>query len=119
MNNLRGKRSSLRRRTMMPSGGCVLPPTVRMHVAKGEVDLPVREMVADMLLELNRPQEALAEYERSMRIDPNRFNSFIAQGARRNWHTSPKRREAITPLCSRIAKGRPATVPNWPAPAPC
>jgi tetratricopeptide (TPR) repeat protein len=47
---------------------------------KGEVDLPAREMLADMLLELNRPQEALAEYERSMRIDPNRFNSLYSAG---------------------------------------
>ncbi len=43
---------------------------------KGEVDLPAREMLADMLLELNRPQEALAEYERSMSTDPNRFNGL-------------------------------------------
>jgi tetratricopeptide (TPR) repeat protein len=43
---------------------------------KAEVDIPAREMLADMLLELNRPQEALAEYEKSMKIDPNRFNEL-------------------------------------------
>ena len=37
---------------------------------KAEVDIPAREMLADMLLELNQPQEALAEYEKSMKIDP-------------------------------------------------
>lgn len=47
---------------------------------KGEVDLPAREMLADMLLELNRPQEALAEYERSMKTDPNRFNALYSAG---------------------------------------
>jgi tetratricopeptide (TPR) repeat protein len=43
---------------------------------KAEVDIPAREMLADMLLELNQPQAALAEYEKSMKIDPNRFNEL-------------------------------------------
>ncbi len=38
--------------------------------------LPPRELLGDMLLELNRPSEALVEYERSMRRAPNRFNSL-------------------------------------------
>jgi len=45
-------------------------------VGKGEVELPAREMVADMLLELNRPDQALAEYEKSLQSDPNRFNGL-------------------------------------------
>jgi predicted Zn-dependent protease len=45
-------------------------------VGKGETDLPVREMLADMLLEMHKPQEALAEYETSLRTDPNRFNGL-------------------------------------------
>jgi tetratricopeptide (TPR) repeat protein len=43
---------------------------------KGEVELPAREMLADMLLELRRPEEALAEYEKSLKTDPNRFNGL-------------------------------------------
>jgi len=43
---------------------------------KGEVEIPAREMLADILLESNHPQEALAQYERSMTIDPNRFNGL-------------------------------------------
>ncbi len=45
-------------------------------VGKGETELPAREMLADMLLELQRPQEALSEYEISLRTDPNRFNGL-------------------------------------------
>jgi tetratricopeptide (TPR) repeat protein len=45
-------------------------------IGKGETDLPVREMLADMLLEMRKPQEALAEYETSLRTDPNRFNGL-------------------------------------------
>ena len=43
---------------------------------KGEVELPAREMLADILIEINRPQGALAEYEKSLRTDPNRFNGL-------------------------------------------
>ncbi|MGZ4815338.1 MAG: tetratricopeptide repeat protein [Terriglobales bacterium] len=46
-----------------------------MH-GKGEVELPAREMLADMLLEMNQPEAALAEYEKSMKVDPNRFNGL-------------------------------------------
>ena len=45
-------------------------------VGKREVDIPAREMLADMLLALNRPQEALAEYESALKVDPNRFNGL-------------------------------------------
>jgi tetratricopeptide (TPR) repeat protein len=45
-------------------------------VGKAETELPAREMLADMLLDLQRPQEALSEYEISLRTDPNRFNGL-------------------------------------------
>jgi tetratricopeptide (TPR) repeat protein len=43
---------------------------------KGEIETPAREMLADMLMEMDRTADALAEYERSMKIDPNRFNAL-------------------------------------------
>lgn len=45
-------------------------------LGKGEVELPAREMLADMLLEMGRAQEALVEYEKSAKTDPNRFNGL-------------------------------------------
>lgn len=45
-------------------------------VGKAETEMPAREMLADMLLEAKRPQEALREYETSLKVDPNRFNSL-------------------------------------------
>jgi hypothetical protein len=45
-------------------------------IGKGESDLPAREMLADMLLEINRASEALQEYETSLKTDPNRFNGL-------------------------------------------
>ena len=38
--------------------------------------IPVREMIGDMLLGSERPQEALAEYEASLKNDPGRFDSL-------------------------------------------
>ena len=38
--------------------------------------LPARELLGDMLLEMGRPAEALAAYEASLRVTPNRFNSL-------------------------------------------
>lgn len=49
-------------------------------VGQGEVDIPAREMLADMLLELKQPQEALAEYERALTLSPNRFNGLFNAG---------------------------------------
>ena len=43
---------------------------------KSETGLPAREMLADMLLEMNRPADAVTEYEISLKTDPNRFNGL-------------------------------------------
>jgi tetratricopeptide (TPR) repeat protein len=40
------------------------------------VSIPAREMLADMLLELKRPAEALAEYKTTLKNSPNRFDSL-------------------------------------------
>jgi tetratricopeptide (TPR) repeat protein len=49
-------------------------------VGQGEVDIPAREMLADMLLEFGQPQEALAEYKQALRLSPNRFNGLYNAG---------------------------------------
>jgi tetratricopeptide (TPR) repeat protein len=49
-------------------------------VGQGEVDIPSREMLADILLELKRPQEALVEYKKALILSPNRFNGLFNAG---------------------------------------
>jgi tetratricopeptide (TPR) repeat protein len=49
-------------------------------VGQGEVDIPAREMLADMLLELHQPQRALAEYRTALKLSPNRFNGLFNAG---------------------------------------
>ena len=54
------------------------------------VSIPAREMLADMLLELKRPAEALAEYKAALKNSPNRFDGLLgaARAARASGDTS-------------------------------
>ena len=56
--------------------GADLDDTVGKHAVTPGSVLPPRELLGDMLLELGRPAEALAEYEASLRSAPNRFNGL-------------------------------------------
>ena len=49
-------------------------------VGQGEVDIPAREMLADILLELGQPREALNEYTLALALSPNRFNGLYNAG---------------------------------------
>jgi tetratricopeptide (TPR) repeat protein len=53
---------------------------VQDKVGQGEVDIPAREMLADMLLELDQPKEALVEYDSALKMSPNRFNGLFNAG---------------------------------------
>jgi tetratricopeptide (TPR) repeat protein len=50
------------------------------RVGQYEVDIPAREMLADMLLDLGRAQEALVEYRRTLGVSPMRFNGLYNAG---------------------------------------
>jgi hypothetical protein len=54
--------------------------------------IPAREMIADMLLEAKRPQQALAEYQTDLKFNPNRFNGLY--GAARAAEEAGKPTEA-------------------------
>jgi len=41
------------------------------------VGIPAREMLGDMLLELKRPAEAIAEYRTVLKNSPNRFDGLL------------------------------------------
>ena len=49
-------------------------------VGQAEVDIPAREMLGDMLLELGLPQQALGEYSQALALSPNRFNGLYNAG---------------------------------------
>ena len=54
--------------------------------------IPAREMLADLLLEAKRPQQALAEYQIDLKLNPNRFNGLY--GAARAASEAGKQSEA-------------------------
>jgi tetratricopeptide (TPR) repeat protein len=49
-------------------------------IGKGEVELPAREMLAEMLLLSGKFADALSEYQASLISDPNRFNALLGAG---------------------------------------
>jgi hypothetical protein len=49
-------------------------------VGQGEVDIPAREMLADILLEFHHPDQALVEYQKSLALSPKRFNGLFNAG---------------------------------------
>jgi tetratricopeptide (TPR) repeat protein len=49
-------------------------------VGQAEVDIPAREMLADMLLESGHAQQALSEYEIALKLSPNRLNGLYNAG---------------------------------------
>jgi len=49
-------------------------------VGQAEVDIPAREMLGDMLLASDKPKEALAAYELSLKHSPNRLNGLYGAG---------------------------------------
>src|SRR5260370_371535 len=56
--------------------------------------MPAREMLADMLAELKRPSEALAEYQGALKNSPNRFDSLygVAHAAQMAGHSDAANR---------------------------
>ena len=53
--------------------------TEKSPVTPGEV-IPAKELLADMLLQLNKPAEALEAYEADLKKHPNRFNGLYGAG---------------------------------------
>jgi len=49
-------------------------------IGKGEVELPAREMLAEMFLLHGQSSRALQEFQVSLKNDPNRFNALLGAG---------------------------------------
>jgi len=82
-------------------------------VGKNEVDIPAREMLGDMLLELNQPDAALAEFEKSLKTDPNRYNGLAgAAHAAELAHHSDKANAYYTQLLKNCDNGKNSDRPE-------
>jgi tetratricopeptide (TPR) repeat protein len=49
-------------------------------LGQGEVDIPAREMLGDLLLLEDKPAEALTEYRVALKLSPNRLNGLLSAG---------------------------------------
>jgi tetratricopeptide (TPR) repeat protein len=64
---------------LMQSAAALEDKSEKAAVSPGRL-VPAHELLGDMLLESNRPGDALAEYERALVRDPNRFRSLYGAG---------------------------------------
>jgi tetratricopeptide (TPR) repeat protein len=82
-------------------------------VGQDEVDIPAREMLADMLLEYRQAQQALIEYERALKQSPNRFNGLFNAGmAAETLGDKPKAMKYYTALLESTANGAQSARPE-------
>ena len=75
------------------------------------IGIPAREMLADLLLEIKRPEQALTEYEADLKFNPNRFNGLY--GAAQAAEMSGKTEKAnsyyaqVLKVCNGSSSDRP------------
>jgi predicted Zn-dependent protease len=78
------------------------------HIVTPGRIVPARELLAEMLLELKRPAEALTEFEASQKREPNRFHGFAgaAQAAAQSGD-SAKAKQYYSRLIELAGNGSP------------
>ena len=76
---------------LMRSAAELEAATEKHPVTPGPI-LPARELLGDLLLELKQPEQALREFEASLRDSPNRFNGLY--GAARAAELSGNKKQA-------------------------
>ncbi|HKX29100.1 MAG TPA: hypothetical protein VJ302_15505 [Blastocatellia bacterium] len=96
--------------TLMRSAVELEEATEKHPVTPGPI-IPAREQLGDLLLELDRPEQALREYEASLANSPNRYNGIYGAAhaaellgdmeSAKNYYTK------LLALCGRAEGGRP------------
>ena len=88
-----------------------LEASMEKHPATPGAVVPARELLADLLLELGQPADALREYEATLATDPNRFRSLFgaAQAAEQSGDMAKARRsyENLAALTAHADSQRP------------
>jgi hypothetical protein len=81
------------------------------HIAVENRLVPMRELLAEMLLELNEPAQALHEFAASLQSSPNRFRSFYGAAKAAEGAGEPQKTkmfyEQLVILCHQADTERP------------
>jgi tetratricopeptide (TPR) repeat protein len=95
---------------LMRSAADLEDSTEKHPVTPGSIT-PARELLGEMLVELNQPEQALGEFEASLRDSPNRFNGIYgaAQAAELSGAIKKARTyyERLVALCEHADGTRP------------
>jgi len=75
-------------------------------------DIPAHEMMGDMLLEMNRPEQALVEYESELKLSPNRFNSLYGAGRAAELAKQPGKAAGYYEQVLKVCAGGTSTRPE-------
>ncbi|HNR08621.1 MAG TPA: tetratricopeptide repeat protein [Saprospiraceae bacterium] len=76
--------------------------TEKHPVTPGEV-IPARELLGDMLLQVNQPGKALEAYEINLKRHPNRFNSLYGAGLAAAKSNNPEKAQSFYDLLTSVA----------------
>lgn len=90
---------------LMRSAADLEDATGKHPVTPGPI-VPAREMLGELLLELNQPRQALSEFETSLNASPNRFNGVY--GAARSAELSEDSEKARTFYAKLVAASDPS-----------
>ncbi|MEO5984889.1 MAG: hypothetical protein ABIP80_05250 [Ferruginibacter sp.] len=84
--------------------------TEKHPVTPGEV-IPAKELLGDMLLQINKPVEALEAYEANLKKHPNRFNGIygaaLAAEKSNNLEKSYSRYQQLIAIANSVQSNRP------------
>lgn len=93
--------------TLMRSAADLEDKSEKSAVTPGRL-VPARELLGDMLMELNRPAEALKEYEASQQREPNRYRGIYGAGqAAAQSGNSDKARQYFSKVVELASSGDP------------
>ena len=96
---------------MMTAAASLEDKTEKSPVTPGEV-LPARELLANMLLELNKPAKALTAFEADLKTHPNRFNGLYGAALASERSDKPEKAKQYYSLLLQIANSPQASRPE-------
>ena len=74
--------------------------------------VPVRELLGDLLLELNRPAQALKAYEQTLATDPGRLRSVYGAAKAAAWYSKARAAKRVeVHVCNVSDVSRPRGAP--------